>query len=71
MLMPASLPTTATPANPKRPPGSAQRSEAQAGATRHRQLQPVRQPIEITPLIYDSAKCLHFSSHEIPGNSKN
>jgi aryl-alcohol dehydrogenase-like predicted oxidoreductase len=70
MLMPASLPIAAAPANPKPPPGSAQRSGAQSGATRRRQLQPDRRPLEIKSFIYVSTKCLRSGSHSIPRNSK-
>ena len=69
--MPASLPIAAAPANPKRSPGSAQRSKARSGAMRNRQLQPASQPLEITSLIYVSTNCLPTCSHQIPRNSLN
>ena len=59
---------------PPRPTQNA-RPAARSGAERCparsdcRQLQPTRQPLETTSLIYVSTKCLRFGSHEIPGIS--
>ena len=60
------------PPRPTQNAGAAERSGAEHCPARSdcRQLQPTRRQLETTSLIYVSAKCLRFVSHEIPGISQ-
>jgi hypothetical protein len=71
MLMPKAC--QPPPPRPTQNAGPAERSGAERCPARSvcRQLQPTRRQLETTSLIYVSAKCLRFDSHEIPGISRN